>query len=527
MPALRQRIDVASVTTSFLTLPKAKKRGSAVGFCGDEPVATVEGAASSSPPFRWVNGRPEPVTYQEVKKLGANGTSGAQIAGVWYTPKGDERALVWTRHDSGTLSGVELHPQKWEKSSALACGDGQQIGYGYVNFAEDPCRAVCWSGTRDSMVVLTGPDPSWESMGKGVAEGVQVGYVGGSGRQRACLWRGTTESYVDLHPPAKEIIGSEALGAADGQQVGQIWDDEMMGRAALWSGSPDSYVNLSPAGFMRSRASRCARGLQVGWVCREERGMLLRAVLWNGSADDFIDLQDALPSPWNASWAVDLDIVGDRLLILGTAQQAVRRGGYEVDAGKLPVIWEMKLLIAESPSRGDARVVVGATAAAGAAAVEVGAEQRVEKAGADFAQAVIAGDFEAAHNLLAPWLQQQVTAKELQTILSKELIDGIVAAEFEISGNDSTLDDLRRHYRESHKNDRARTLTTTEKFGAYGPPSIYIADEITPANFRQWMAIEFTPEPDDESGLDYCLRLWLIVVEVNGEMKIGHLEPGE
>jgi hypothetical protein len=41
------------------------------------------------------------------------------------------------------------------------------------------------------------------------------------------------------------------------------------------------------------------------------------------------------------------------------------------------------------------------------------------------------------------------------------------------------------------------------------------------------MTIEFTPDPEGKSECDYCLRLWLIVVEFNGAMMIGHLEPGE
>ena len=79
---------------------------------------------------------------------------------------------------------------------------------------------------------------------------------------------------------------------------------------------------------------------------------------------------------------------------------------------------------------------------------------------------------------------------------------------------------------EQHPQGRAHR-TTAKEFGAFGPPSIYIADEVTSANFRQWMSLEFTPDPDGESALDYCLRLWLIVVDVDGAMLIGHLEPGE
>jgi hypothetical protein len=528
MPTLRDRIDFASITATFLPLPKGRKRGAGVGFCAGEPIASVEGAGHSAPPYRWAGGIAEPITFPDVKKLGANGTSVSQIAGLWSTPKGDERALVWTRN-GGVLTGAELHPETWEKSTGMACGGGQQVGFGYEKFVNNPSKALLWTGTRESMVVLTGSDPTRDAMGMGVADGVQVGYVGGSGRQRACLWKGTTESHLDLHPSAESLVGSEALGVGDGQQVGQTWDGEMMSHAALWTGSADSWVNLSPGGFPRSRASACARGLQVGWACRQERGMLLRAMLWNGSADQVIDLQEFLPTPWNASWAVHLDVDGDRLRILGTAQRAVLQGGYEMDAGKVPVMWEMKLLIAE-PRRADLPAAVGTASDAvtrTGKTVELSTENRVEKVAADFARAIIDDNFKAAHNLLAPWLQMQVTAKKLQNIFKKQFIDDVAPADFAISGNNAQLNELREHYQEYHGDDVPKTLATAKEFGAWGPPSIHIADEITADNFRQWLSLEFTPEAEHASGLDYCLRLWLIVVDVDGVMTVGHLEPGE
>ena len=127
MPTLRDRIDIATITATFLPLPKGKKRGTAVGFCAGEPVVSVEGAGQTALPFRWVSGKGEPITFPDVKKFRANGTSESQIAGAWITPKDDERAVVWTRSAEGAFIGAELHPQPWEKSTGMACGDGQQV----------------------------------------------------------------------------------------------------------------------------------------------------------------------------------------------------------------------------------------------------------------------------------------------------------------------------------------------------------------------------------------------------------------
>src|SRR5262249_16140167 len=162
------------------------------------------------------------------------------------------------------------------------------------------------------------------------------------------------------------------------------------------------------------------------WVCNEERGMMIRGMLWAGDAEDYIDLQESLPEPWNASWPMALDVDGDRLRILGTAQRAEKSGGYEVNAGEQPVIWEFKLKIAEP---GGERAVAPDISAALPEATD---EQRIQKVGVEFAQAVVDDDFKTAHSLLAPWLRTQVTAKKLEAILKKELIDGVPPVDFDV-----------------------------------------------------------------------------------------------
>jgi very-short-patch-repair endonuclease len=41
------------------------------------------------------------------------------------------------------------------------------------------------------------------------------------------------------------------------------------------------------------------------------------------------------------------------------------------------------------------------------------------------------------------------------------------------------------------------------------------------------MWIDFTPDPESDTMVDFCLRVYVIVVELDGEMKIGYVEPGE
>lgn len=522
MPRLTDRLDIASVKARILKLPKGKKRGAGVGFCNGDPVLSVE-SSQAAPIVHCVGDTPQPVTFRDVRKLAANSASDSQIVGYWSTPKGDERALVWTVNGHGPV-GVELHPADWEKSIVLGCGDGQQIGYGYKTYTKQPSRALWWNGTRDSVVVLTGPDADQDAMGHAVCDGVQAGHIGGSGFPHACLWRGSSESFVDLHPARPDINGSEIVGLDADQQVGFVWTRTSTNEAALWRGTAASYVSLAPAGYMRSRAERCSHGFQVGWMGKEFRGMMLRAALWCGAADEVLDLQEFLPEPYNASWARDLHVEGNRLRIIGIAQKVLNDGRYEMDDGKVPVIWEITLREAVAPRAARPARTMAPPATAPAAESD---DELVAAAVSVFAQAVVDGDYKAAHAQLAPWLQREVKVKTLEKVLKREMIDGIQPIDFTTGGNDTTLQDLREGYAEYHEDDRSRTFSTCDSFGEYGQPSIYIADEITPENYRQWMSIDFTPEEDNEAGIDYCLRLWLIVVKVDGAMKIGHLEPSE
>jgi hypothetical protein len=320
-------------------------------------------------------------------------------------------------------------------------------------------------------------------------------------------------------------MGSEAIATGDGQQVGHVWADNGLPRAALWSGTAESYVSLAPRRFATSTAWRCARGFQVGWANERDTGMSVRAILWGGVDDDYIDLQEFLPEPWNCSQAIDLYVDGDTLRVLGTANQRTMSNGYEVKTAEQPVLWTMKLHIAEPPARGDEPPAARPSVTAAVPVVDD--ERRVEQTAEAFATAMIDDDYEAAHALLAPWLANEVMAAKLRAILTKEFLAETNPVGFVTSGNDSALDELRRHYREYYKDNKERTLGSVNEYGMWGPPSLYIADEITPANVRAWMSFDLTPDPDNEWGLDYMLRVFLIVVEIDGAMQIGYIEPSQ
>ena len=110
----------------------------------------------------------------------------------------------------------------------------------------------------------SGPNASHSSQAQ-AAGGQQVGYVKPSvGRNRAAMWSGTADSYVDLHPNG--ALDSVAWGGGDGQQVGSVLSGVLGegNHATLWTGSASSRVDLHPAGWASSIAVAARGGQQVG-----------------------------------------------------------------------------------------------------------------------------------------------------------------------------------------------------------------------------------------------------------------------
>jgi hypothetical protein len=131
-------------------------------------------------------------------------------------------------------------------------------------------------------------------------------------------------------------------------------------------------------------------------------------------------------------------------------------------------------------------------------------EKAFEEVVGQFAQRIIAKDYESARELLAPWLREATTAAQLESIVREGCKDLPEPAEFEVDSNSCGLEDL----------------TVDE----HSPPTRPLPPEITPQNYRQWMVIQFKPAADDESGYDACFDLWIALVEVDGALKAGYLE---
>ncbi|MEZ0326558.1 MAG: PxKF domain-containing protein [Fimbriimonas sp.] len=268
-----------------------------VGLAGIERASLWTGTASS-----WVNLHPALATGRSA----AFGLDATQQVGRAFVSR-KTRASLW----SGTSSSwVDLHPGSRVNSFATAVQGGQQVGAVYDVDQWDE-QASLWSGTAGSWINLH-PLNAWFSAAVGVYAGQQVGHAHVGGIYRASLWSGTPGSWVDLNPEG--VIQSYATAVHTGQQVGHVFMDDSadpqpqggLYRASLWRGTSASWVNLHPsAAGTHSFGWGVHGGQQVGSVDVDSliNGMMPHASIWTGTADSWVDLHASLPPEFTSSEA--------------------------------------------------------------------------------------------------------------------------------------------------------------------------------------------------------------------------------
>src|SRR5262245_42068556 len=238
------RILEGSWKFQLLPSPPRRKRAKALGFWGGDPLGYAE-AQGRTVSFVWRSGSPVEVSADGFKGLSlARCASEEGAAGSCYV-RNNQHALLVRRKDA-RFEVVDLHSKAYEKTLAMGCSGGQQVGFGTPKGKRKDV-ALLWSGTVESVIELLASDPAVETAAYAIANGVQVGNSGKQGGQRAMLWRGSTDSAVELHP--KEMMVSECDGTDGAQQVGRAAVSWFALKPSLWHGSADSWVDLSPKGF--------------------------------------------------------------------------------------------------------------------------------------------------------------------------------------------------------------------------------------------------------------------------------------
>jgi hypothetical protein len=167
-----------------------------------------------------------------------------------------------------------------------------------------------WKGTAESWVDLH-PADAYMSNAKAASGSQQVGWValGSWADLHAGLWTGSADSWVDLNPGGSSW--SYAEDVSDGQQVGAARFDGRF-HAGMWSGTAESWVDLHPQGSTESVAFGIAGGRQVGVADGH-------AAIWNGTAESFFDLHDLLGPEYSTSVAQSIDVAGDDVWVAGSA----------------------------------------------------------------------------------------------------------------------------------------------------------------------------------------------------------------
>ena len=200
---------------------------------------------------------------------------------------------------SDATQQVALHPALWQGSAlgytrisgpsgGIAGIDGfDKVGAWGGRFA------ALWKGASNTLVDLH-PAVATVSQALAVLQGVQVGSVFVSPGQplspgyHAAMWGGTSASFQDMNPAGAVY---SVLSAIDwsGQAGGFQPSPAEGGHAALWQGTAESVVDLHPSGAYASQAQAISNGRQGGYVQYARDGPA-HAALWTGTPESYVDL---------------------------------------------------------------------------------------------------------------------------------------------------------------------------------------------------------------------------------------------
>lgn len=261
------------------------------GFKGRRNDQTYKAALWSGTVGSYVDLHPAGFGVSEVRAIG-DGVQGGHAsfqAGIWR----------------GTAASfVNLDPGSSNSQVTAVHGD-EQVGFAVFDAAQ---RAALWHGTRESYVDLM-PTGARLSQAFGTDGTHQYGNATFNNRTHAGRWTGTAASWVDFHPTG--FTNSEILGAGEGEQVGQAFGQNG-GEAGLWRGSAASWVSLDPAGSGDSQAFATHGGLQAGVAYY---GGQSHAGIWNGTAASWEDLTPLLVSNLLISRATSVWVEGGTLYV--------------------------------------------------------------------------------------------------------------------------------------------------------------------------------------------------------------------
>jgi hypothetical protein len=121
---------------------------------------------------------------------------------------------------------------------------------------------------------------------------------------------------------------------------------------------------------------------------------------------------------------------------------------------------------------------------------------------------VVDREFADLLDLFAPWLGADFSAADLEDMIDASN-DGLPPpATFEV---DEGMVDF-------------EELSTPSDFG---PPTRPLPTQITAANFKGWISVQFAPDPKHHEECNVCFDVWMAFVEHEGELLVGYFEAAE
>jgi len=174
------------------------------------------------------------------------GAGGTQLVGNVHFPPApstsdsyEPHAMLW----SGS-TGIDLNPDGYTKSSALATDGLQQVGYGLIGpgMGTGLSQPLLWNGSANAVNLIQGT--SWDlGRATGVSNGQQVGYAANLGGSfQAMLWSGNASSGTDLNPTG--FASSQATAIASGFVAGQATTAGQVTHAVVWTVANGNVTNL-------------------------------------------------------------------------------------------------------------------------------------------------------------------------------------------------------------------------------------------------------------------------------------------
>lgn len=267
-----------------------------------------------------------------------------------------------TRWDGSTLDRGPLLTHQFHQLSGWSTGYGYLYGGGggqFVGAFPGYNSAVLWRADYGSnfawgpgFVVLGHPGGYEYSRAVGSDGRTQVGTVfkyitPALGRYVACVWSGSSESFVDINPIDDYgpywAPGSDALAVHGDQIGGSAWvpiaANNAEERAALWqrsgpSFSRDDFRDLHPGGHFgwspgighSSRILSVHDGEQAGWVYHNWDGVnpsRAFAAVWDDTPESVQDLGALLPAAYLHSRAFGIWHGNGKTYVVGEALNEV------------------------------------------------------------------------------------------------------------------------------------------------------------------------------------------------------------